>query len=410
MTAQHKAWSPSGSFINDDKLHGIVDSALTAIITKLDAVMVEAQGIMNGNGGLTLKSDDYLSGVTFRKAFSLRSTEDTAHVLLPSGFRSWYVNGFRKTNVDLPDLKSADADALFFTLYMRVSAYSMPRRIIVSSVSLHPDMIGRGIWRHIEKSLRVWAKAQFATFEYENVGNPLLLANLMGRDRVSHLIDENMGLATAPSDACEWRTLHARLPTNWGTEAGDGDQDAYMEACMNLADKVAVDRPSPYISAPLDVTHLLQCTALNAITTIIKHAEDWASLAGLKPIRRDIDDVRAGKIHSSSNIKVRDSHTGQAETCGWPLETTADVIPHVAKEGGDFIVDVHLTTDHYDDNVKRAVYGALEAYGLERETLRADKPTRMSIGHPVLAALAPAGAALRIQVFINHMYELTVKV
>lgn len=411
MTAQHKAWSPSGSFINDDKLHGIVDSALSTIIAKLDAEMQEAQAILNGKGGLTLKSPDYLSGVTFRKAFSMRSTEDTAHVLTPLEFRTWYVNSFRKVNMDFGNTGTADIDALFFTLFMRVCPYSLPRRIIVASVSLHADMIGRGIWRHMETALRVWAKANFATFEYENVGNPLLLANLMGRDRVSHLIDENMGLATATSDASEWRTMHARLPTNWGTEAGDGDQDAYMEACMNLADKVAdYTHGSPYLSAPLDVTHLLQCTVLNAITAIIKHAEDWASLAGLKPLRPYYEDVRAGKIHSSSNIKVRDLHTGQAETCGWPLETTADVIPHVAKEGGDFIVDVHLTTDHYDDNVKRAVYGALEAYGLERETLRADKPTRMSIGHPVLAALAPAGAALRIQVFINHMYELTVKV
>lgn len=118
MTAQHKAWSPSGSFINDDKLHSIVDSALSTIIAKLDAEMQEAQAILNGKGGLTLKSPDYLSGVTFRKAFSMRSTEDTAHVLTPLEFRTWYVNSFRKVNMDFVNPNSVDPFVLRMLVMM----------------------------------------------------------------------------------------------------------------------------------------------------------------------------------------------------------------------------------------------------------------------------------------------------
>ena len=408
--AMYKATSPLGSFTDDINLHVMVDSTVASIKAKLDEVMRIAQEKMS------FKGHKDAVPVHMRHAFNRLRTREGRISRDPVKYRSQFAEQYRQVQLPIGSFAGPEVSAIFSELYVRVCAASLPRRVIVASVSLHPDLIGRGIWRYIELALREWAKSKFATFEYENVGNPLLLTNLFARDTVTHAVGQ-AGAAAMYPHAAQFRSGKAAdLPDNWGAQK-DGrceTQDAYVDTYMDHAARLRhLGIDSPCVSAPLDVHHLLQCTLLQAVSAFGMYASTWECLAG-----HNDDKMRTMRMWSGAShyvVKVGAlacvGDTGLLETEGWPVEAAAHCYPHrVARKGDDFVVDINLYTDHYDDNLKCALYAALEHYGLERDGLSDSKPATMTMVHPLIAIMAPLDARTRIQVFLNKVYQLTVKV
>lgn len=414
------AHSPLGHFSNDPKLEALVAECVEDVCTMVDSILTATQAYMNGkpvaeNSALVFRLPmlDSIRAVFQQRGLPRRQRPNKQYPFSARG---------KQSSFDLYALGSSAASALFAALHIRVCPYSLPRRLIIASVELHPDMQGRGIWHYVERCLMGFVERRFMAFEIENVINDLFLASML-RD------PDNTCLISRTGDVVTW--VNARHVRNLLKRAvADVDFNAFMGQSEYLAkyylaaDSVdlhkagrtlppdhgdALMSPSVYRSASRE--NMIQCAVLRAMSSISLNAANLMHLAHFESVPTDdAYTVQESRVFSSPSVTWNQKR-GVPDTNGWPLEHAAYFIPHQRSAlYADFVIDLHIKTGHAYSEVDYApcIYAALEDYGFERDGIRAEKSATMTALHPALAALVPENAKLKIQVFVNHVYQLSV--